>query len=543
MEHDERFGIIFQNTLPYINQVYNTFTNFLAALKSQSTARDNDGNGLVYKCNIFSDNRYDIWDWGQYGYGLAEYQGSFADEPNAPAGNQFSWSGQQYSDISNWGLDIFYIYHDQSNLNHEPLDYTHFSVTAQANEGNNASYDAELSCPSNFPNLPGIVEIDPNVQIPHMIDSKTMSASIEDYISHLVDGGDTEGLKSAVLASLPTESFAIYLNLMNISPYLSNEVIKVAVQKEDVFNNAMIRNIMVANPHSAKDDNLIASLDYRITPMPEYMMAEILEGKDIAGGLEMLKSGLSHYRQEAAKHFGLLKYHYMNDTVNVSASRDSLIGLLDNAGRKDAKYHLAFVYFNEQDYTSAEAVLNNIPQAFSLTTNEYDEYNSMLDYYAIRKEMQINEQSLLNADSLQLDALLDIAENGYGMAKIYACNVLSLYELCELEIPDDPDEKSIFAREAEYLRMKELLKKHQALKITPNPALDVITVHYSMKGLPDNAYFQITASDGRIVKQVGVEKATDQKVIYIGNLNPGVYMLNLINNQQSVESGRFIKVK
>jgi hypothetical protein len=49
--------------------------------------------------------------------------------------------------------------------------------------------------------------------------------------------------------------------------------------------------------------------------------------------------------------------------------------------------------------------------------------------------------------------------------------------------------------------------------------------------------------DGRIVKQVRVEKATDQKVIYIGNLNPGVYMLNLINNQKSVENGRFIKVK
>jgi len=40
----------------------------------------------------------------------------------------------------------------------------------------------------------------------------------------------------------------------------------------------MIRDIMVANPQSAKRDSMMQKLDLRVVPMPESMKAEILEG-------------------------------------------------------------------------------------------------------------------------------------------------------------------------------------------------------------------------------------------------------------------------
>jgi hypothetical protein len=106
----------------------------------------------------------------------------------------------------------------------------------------------------------------------------------------MFEGGSTTFLTFEVETSTPPEAMQIRSELLEESPYLSDSVMKTSVTKEDVLDNAMIRDVLVANPHSAKSDELINMLEYRTVPMPDYMMEQILAGEDTVSEKEVLEA-------------------------------------------------------------------------------------------------------------------------------------------------------------------------------------------------------------------------------------------------------------
>ena len=146
---------------------------------------------------------------------------------------------------------------------------------------------------------------------------------LENTLIQLIDGGNTEGLNTEVELSTPPETMEIYNELMGESPFVSETVVETSIEKEDVLPNAMIRDVMVANPHSATSDELLEKLDERNTPMPNYMKAQVLEAREIQTLKDELESKLSGLKLRQARAFNGLVRQYLSDTINPWHTHDS----------------------------------------------------------------------------------------------------------------------------------------------------------------------------------------------------------------------------
>jgi hypothetical protein len=335
---------------------------------------------------------------------------------------------------------------------------------------------------------------------------------------------------------------------MSKSPYLSKEAIEAAIEKEAVIPNAMLRDIMVANPQSAKENELLESLDNRLIPMPDYMKADIWSGLEITSALENLESIKSYFTRKASRDHRFLVQHYMTDTLDEAASKQALTQLLQIGLKQEAYYQLAFQHLEDGNPAMGEQLLNTIPNNFELNGFQAAEFNSMMDYYTIRKQMQQNNQYLNNLSETQLDALMEIATNGEGIAKGYACSILNLYGLCEFSYDDLKnltvnDEWHASDKAAEYERLNKAKAAYQYLSISPNPANDFLIVQLTDTDLSVNTEIKITKTDGKMIRQLQLNTKQSETIIDVSDLLPGSYMLTLISNGKLIESTRFIIVK
>ncbi len=543
-------GVEVTGTGLYNNEIYNnTFENLWFGIYARENQTDEDY-GLLLKCNKFTNSRWDIWVYqGMPGEGIYKYQGSMAEHPNAPAGNEFSYLGYPYSDFTNQSEEhIYYVYHENSGMNHKPEDYSQSTITINPNP---IEY-SDLSCPDNFPpgggSVPGDAN-DPAVRLAGMIEAGNAESGVRYLIDQLKDGGNTQELLTNINMSIPPEAYEIYLDLMSKSPYLTKEAIQAAIDKESVISNVMLRDIMVANPQSAKENELLESLDYRSTPMPDHMKAEIWSGLDVASALENLESIRAYYAQKVSRNHRFLVQHYMTDTLDENASKQALTELLQLGIEPMAYYQLAFMHLSDGNAAQGEQLLNNAHNAFELNDYQTAELTTMQSYFQLRKQMQQNGQYMSDLDENQLDALMEIAEYGQGIAKGYACNILNIYGLCDGLLAENLknlylDEYNAYTRkEREYERLIKIEKAHQYISISPNPAKDYITVQLTDEVLSVDAMFHIYGSNGKLVHQQFLAAKHKEMVVDVSKLLPGNYSIAMVINGKPIESGRFVIVE
>ncbi|MCD4696716.1 MAG: right-handed parallel beta-helix repeat-containing protein, partial [Bacteroidales bacterium] len=285
-------GVVVNNSGGEANGIYrNYFEGLKFGIIAQNKNRAVDGTGLELKCNTYEDMQWDkvvLWR-GQFmnkEYGIAESQGSPGSNPEDMAGNLFDDHGEPYfddfDDINNEANNITYFHPDLESFgigyeNVIPKDYND-KVNVEDEEVEPEWTFVNGCPPEDDPGGGGGLDEGLKSSIAksnHKIDST------QNLLAILIDGGDTEAVQFEVETSIPPETMQVYNDLMNKSPYLSDTVVSTAIEKEDVLPGAMIRDIMVANPHTAKSEELMNKLDERWDPLPEYMKAQILQGRSI----------------------------------------------------------------------------------------------------------------------------------------------------------------------------------------------------------------------------------------------------------------------
>ncbi|MFU8842942.1 MAG: T9SS type A sorting domain-containing protein, partial [Bacteroidales bacterium] len=534
------FGIYVNDTRPTgPEMIYrNYFAGLDVGIMALNRNRTLSGEGLVLKCNEYVDT-----DWNQVVYfegpvlnqeiGIAQNQGSPGEQPDAPAGNRFSWTGPlgTPTDINNQANHITYYYHVDPLVKLKPEYYTESTVTIAPNE--DADWDPEQSCPSHLdPGGGGGGGLDDTGELRQLIASSEQQAdSVGQLIQALEDAGDTPGLTWTVDMSTPNQAYEVYNQLMGAAPFVSDTVMAAAIQKESVMVDAMIRDVMVANPESAKEDHLLELLGERFNPLPEYMLGQILQGRSLVSVYGELKSKQAYWMQQRSLAMNMLKAYYLADTVNPEASLDTLAMLLAAENTADARYQLAMLHAGRHDWSGAMAVLNGIPQYFTLDQDGLQSHQDMVSFMGLLQQM---DGSL--PDSAQAAALFALLGQENGKAPVYARNILIAAGLLAYEEPviyPDPYKSS---KEIEFERLVKLAGEHRMIEVFPNPAGSYFIVKWEVEKPANHMEVRLTSSTGQAVMKMPVSGSENQQIVPTQGIKAGVYVVSLHVGGKTLDS-------
>lgn len=542
-------GVIINESGSDANEVYrNSFTRLDFGILAQNRNRSSSGiTGLCLSCNDFDECNFDLTTTTDFPgedpeLGIAANQGANSTSPEDMAGNLFYIESLlpdgDFDDIDNQLQHINYYYPfnvDPIYANVKPVDYTRSTVTAKRVTVSE-QWNYEIGCPSNQTGGGGTDGHEKLLSALNESNQKT--DSIQNVLDLLTDAGDTEALQTEVYTATPGQTMDIYTELINSSPYLSDTVVEKAIENENALPGVMIRDIMVANPQSSKSDRLITKLDERLNPLPDYMKAQILQGRTLVSLKEETESNLTQWELKKEMAFDGLVSYFMNDTLNPAGAQDSLIALLSGNNSLNSKYLLAFHYLLSGNAVSGEAVLSNIPGQFVLNATQLANYQQMMSYYSLIKEAMMDTANFFLADSALIAPLFGIMNSDNGVAGSYARNVLLALEQTSYDEPVIlPD---LFKSSQANDEFEKMLKtpSPKFISVKPNPAKDYLIIEYATEKT-GNIFIEITNLERNQVYGNNFIESTNQLMVDTRNWKAGLYVVSLYQSGKLIDSEKF----
>lgn len=527
-------GLIINNSGPDNNMVYNNmFSNLWIATMAQDTNRGLQTTGLCYKCNDFSNNSYDILvtvsdslNFNPYS-GIASIQGSnIVGDSTAPAGNTFTQNVQAVNNFANCPNPITYYHHAYSVPGIKLIPYPR-TENVTPNPVPRTRYTKEGSCPSTLGGG-GLPEDKDEMDL-----AESMASQFEDSLHMLVDGGNTPALLAEVQYSFLTQANDIYRDLMAASPYLSDSVIKQAIEKEEVINNPMVRDIMVANSHSAKSYELLDALENRAEPLPDVMWDEILNGETIVSAKEILESELSFWIHKKNQHFNNIVRYYLADSIG-GIVNDSIMGFLNEVNSYESQRLLAILQATGGSVEQALATIDAMTTNQVLNAYQVDEIKSLGVLLSVLDTLFNQSYSISNADTTFLALLNEISLNETGLPTAFARNILIDKSWI---MYDEPILKPDMQKSGKRKRGGTALVQNQSidktLKVYPNPAQGYFLVETE----PVSAQQEIRVTNMQGIALIN-RKISGTRLSFIDcrALTPGIYLVQLFENDKLISS-------
>lgn len=536
-----KFGIVVKNTGAVANEIYrNDFTsldNSLQAIgKNGESTRNLDNIGMEFICNKFSNNNTDIFITPDYSYPTAEIARIQGDE-NRPAGNLFTPNASAIS-IKNDVYDITYFTRKLDDPNFDIRE-----VPINVDEGQAMINVLPLTyiveddiCPNTTGNI--FKPVNPIVEREKLENSQILEDAIDNMLADIVDGGNTGQILSSVLLADDNSAWLTYYELMNISPYLSDTVLKEVVKKEQGLTAPMIRDILVANPQSAKKRDIKKLLKDRNIELPDYMIEQIEAGENVLS----LKEHFEIQKAQQRKIFDnslmtLVNYYYeIKDSVDYAC--DSIESLLNL--RQEPKYMVLLSEYSASlgDFDRAKNILQEILKSYELTGYEHDEISNMILFYnKYPSILKSCKNDLLNLNSKCIEMLMQFAQND-DMSGYKARAILQANGIRGLVYPIYEPGMTIAPRSA---RIKDQPNSQEPyINIYPNPAKEYIYIDYKLAEQNGPLQIVITDMTGKTILQQELFEIQDIVIIKTIDLKEGTYNFSFYNGKSVAFNNKIV---
>jgi|GEM_PF-3505314 len=523
-------GIVAYNQHDANTEIYrNTFIGNAIALEPIGQNRNiniNFPSGLQLKCNDISTGVMDVAvleapNVTSPVVGIAKDQGA-AGSSTSLAGNLFGNSSPQlWINLYNTGEHFNYHHHDPTTESRvKPNSWTTNNITLMQSS---IPY-SENACPDHLTGGGSSQSLMAGQGEKQQFQLEADALRTE--LQQLVDGGNTEALRTEVVFANNQNGYNRYTQLMDNTGYVSETVLKEVSAKEQGLSEAMVRNVLVANPQAAKSKEVKEVLDNRFAPLPNYMRQQINQGKNVLSAKELKEGQLAAALTKRDKAIDLTLRTLRNDTID---RLDDMVQMLSGTEDVNHAYRLAALYNGTGRAEDAKEVLENLLSRSNLPAHRHQEVEDLLHLRQLQGQWK-QEGKHLNSLTLADVQELQVYEYGQGKASTKARQILAINDKLTYREPVLMPEPIAAAKRAE-----EAVEENESMfEIYPNPASEYVTVSFD---IPDNSFplsILIVDIQGRVVRTVPLQGHSNQMVVVTEGLSGGNYHFLLISNNTSL---------
>ena len=473
----------------------------------------NDKTGVTYECN---QNYYNDYDFhvatnsairGNMGY------------PDMPSGNILTYPSACTMQLQNDGTQDIRYYYNMRNPNEWLSKFSDYVFKY--------SIDIQNTCPT----LHGSGGISTTLTTSQKLAKETEFAdkladytNIEALYISLVDGGSTSAELSDIESATADEMWVLRNKLLGDSPHLSQEVLIAMSDRTDVFPDAVLLEILSANPEELRKEELISYLEDKENPLPEYMIDILLQ---VANG--------SSYKSVLQNQMAMYHHGYVNAAQDIirSMQHDSITDFvqlrywLDNIGGYEMDKQIISTYMEEGDYTSAQSLLDILPSIYELNGDQllaYNDYESMVELQIQLAQQQRNIHQLTTTE---LATITNLADNGLGSAKYSARSILEYaYGMHYFDRPSLPE--NIGLKTVNPIDQGQWAKAMGLeLSVDPNPASSWAEFTWQLPPAETKGLITITDVTGKTISAISISVNQGKQVWDTRDVNSGVYICTL----------------
>ena len=520
-----------------VNDVYrNTFENLSRANLAfgRNAINTNIGPlpgsilGLTYTCNEYTGNQRDIMVLQLDGVACVQLlQGSVA----IPAGNTFTQSGFQIYNNGSYSIEYYY--------NSNETDETpNVSLLYQVNTHGTTSINP---CHTHY----GRGALLKSASEKSALESDYLSAystylNLKQLYESLIDGGNTANQIADINNATPADMWQLRARLLDLSPYVSGQVLASAAERSDIFSDPVLFEILAANPDELKNDSLIAFLENKTNPLPDYMIELLRQIASGASSRTALVAQIAKYSHDYTLAAGDIVRSNLSDTM---ANPTELRNWLGNMNAIAADRMIISSYLHDGDSTSAFTLANMLPELYGLQGDDLNDHNDYMRLLNIFQGLISSQRTVYQMTDSEVATVRSITESGIGVSKSMAESLLA-------EVTDDNDNGCITITEPEGNGTDRGITLSTSLNdalgfsvsVAPNPATTWTTIDYTLPAKAPKAILTLTNAVGVNVLSKELEGVQNSKVLDLRGLAAGVYIYT-IRCGQCVEKGKLVITK